>query len=225
MTNRVFILLFLSFCLFVPEGLYAADTAIIDRIQNRYAQTDAFDANFEQTLTHKESGTSETRKGRLQFQKPLLIRWQTEKPHEETLVVTGKEIWDYLPDEELAYRYNPALVQDSRSIIQVLTGQSALNRDFEVKGSTREQNLVKLHLFPNEPTPQLVEAWIWVDPETGFIRRANIVDFYGNSNDVKFGRFEPKQSIAPGQFRFSPPKGVEVEDLMDKDIGERALFK
>lgn len=194
-------------------------------IQKRYETLNSFSADFEQTLTHKESGSTEQRKGRLLFRKPLLIRWQTAKPHEETLVVTGKEIWDYLPDEEIAYRYPPSLVQDSRSIIQVLTGQSALTRDFDVKESGTEDGLVRLTLLPHEPAPQMVEATIWIEPESGYIRRAKIIDFYGNANDVRFTSFRPDTRIPAGEFRFTPPADVEVEDRIDRPVQERELFK
>ena len=212
--------------LFAQPGACADDAVrYADLVRTRYEALKSFVADFEQTLTHKESGAVEKRKGRLSFQKPLLIRWQTEKPHEETLVVTGKEIWDYLPDEDIVYRYPPNLVQDSRSIIQVLTGQSAMNRDFDVKVAGRDGGLVRLLLYPHEPTPQMVEAAIWVEPETGYIRRANIVDFYGNANDVRFTSFRPEARVAAAEFRFTPPAGVEVEDRIDRTIEERELFK
>ena len=83
--------------LLVASAAQAADIAAT--IQARYEKLRTFSATFEQTLTHKESGSVEKRQGNLLFQKPLLIRWQTDKPHEETLVVTHKEIWDYLADE------------------------------------------------------------------------------------------------------------------------------
>ena len=196
-----------------------------DLIRKRYETLKSFTADFEQTLTHKESGSVEKRNGRLLFQKPLLIRWQTARPHEETLVVTGKEIWDYLPDEDIAYRYPPSLVQDSRSIIQVLTGQSAMTRDFDVKVAGNEGDLVRLMLYPHEPAPQMVEATIWVDPASGYIRRAKIIDFYGNANDVRFTAFKPDARIAPAEFRFTPPADVEVEDRIDRTVQERELFK
>ena len=128
--------------LFWLSPAMAADLASV--IQERYETLKSFSADFEQTLTHKESGSVERRQGSLLFQKPLLIRWNTAKPHEETLVVTAKEIWDYLPDEEVAYRYPPSLVRDSRSIIQVITGQAALTKDFEVKPEGEEQGLACL---------------------------------------------------------------------------------
>ena len=198
---------------------------IANTIQARYEKLRTFSATFEQTLTHKESGSVEKRQGSLLFQKPLLIRWQTDKPHEETLVVTHKEIWDYLADEEIAYRYPLELVRDSRTIIQVITGQAALTKDFDVKEAGQENGLAKLHLYPKEPAPQMVEALLWVEPSTGYIRRASIIDFYGNSNDVRFTQFKPDTSLKESDFTFTAPKGVEVEDRIDRKVQEKELFK
>ena len=44
------------------------------------------------------------RSGTIAFKRPLLVRWETSAPHAELLMVTDREIWNYLPDEELAYR-------------------------------------------------------------------------------------------------------------------------
>ena len=209
--------------LLVASDAQAADIAAT--IQARYEKLRTFSATFEQTLTHKESGSVEKRQGNLLFQKPLLIRWQTDKPHEETLVVTHKEIWDYLADEEIAYRYPLELVRDSRTIIQVITGQAALTKDFDVKEAGQENGLAKLHLYPKEPAPQMVEALLWVEPSTGYIRRASIIDFYGNSNDVRFTQFKPDTSLKESDFTFTAPKGVEVEDRIDRKVQEKELFK
>lgn len=209
--------------LLVASAAQAADIAAT--IQARYEKLRTFSATFEQTLTHKESGSVEKRQGNLLFQKPLLIRWQTDKPHEETLVVTHKEIWDYLADEEIAYRYPLELVRDSRTIIQVITGQAALTKDFDVKEAGQENGLAKLHLYPKEPAPQMVEALLWVEPSTGYIRRASIIDFYGNSNDVRFTQFKPDTSLKESDFTFTAPKGVEVEDRIDRKVQEKELFK
>lgn len=204
---------------------FAADAGLINKIQSAYKQINAFEADFDQTLTHRESGSKEKRKGRIAFQKPLLIRWETAKPHEETLVVNSKEVWDYLPDEKLAYRYGPEVAQDSRSIIQVLTGQARLDKDFDVKRLGSENGLAKLQLFPRDPGPQMVEATVWVDPASGAIQRANVIDFYGNSNDVAFRSFKPQSGLDSGRFRFKPPKGTEVEDRVGEKVQERQLFQ
>ncbi len=176
-------------------------------------------------MTHKESGATEKRQGRILFRKPFQIRWQTSSPEKELLVVTDKEIWDYLPDEKLAYRYSPELLRDSRGIVQVLTGSAALNRDFDVRNAGSENGLTKLKLLPNEPVPQMIEAMIWVEPETGFIKRAALTDFYGNTNDVKLTGFRPDAGTNAADFKFAPPAGTEVEDRIDRNVPERELFK
>ncbi|GFH62562.1 MAG: outer membrane lipoprotein carrier protein LolA [Candidatus Desulfovibrio kirbyi] len=214
-----FTLTLLVFCL--SPLSHAA--ALTDDIQQRYAQTTSFSANFEQTLTHKESGAIEKRRGVLLFQKPLLIRWTTEKPHTEILVATRQEIWDYLPDEEIVYKYPLDMLKDSGGIIQVLTGQAALTKDFEVKSDGTENGLAKLRLYPKKPTPQLVEAVIWV--ESGYIRRTAITDFYGNTNDVRFTTFTPNAKTKASDFTFTPPKDVEMEDRTSAKTQEKELFR
>jgi outer membrane lipoprotein carrier protein len=206
----------------MPRAAGAAETAA--RIQKQYAAIKGFGADFEQTLTHRESGAVEKRKGTLLFQKPLLIRWETKNPHQELLVVTGKEIWDYLPDEDLAYRYPLSMVQDSRGIIQVLTGQAVLTQDFDVKSDGEEENFVRLKLYPREPGPQMVEAVIWADKTDGYIRRAELTDFYGNKNSVRFSSFNTQAQFRESDFHFTPPPGVEVEDHSKKKIQRRELF-
>ena len=180
-------------------------------------------ASFEQRLTHRESGSVEQRQGSLYFQKPLLIRWETSKPH-ELIVINEKEVWNYLADEEIAYRYSPQLVQDSRTIIQVITGQARLDKDFSVKVLGKDGNLQKLQLYPKEPTPELVEATLWIDPNSKLIRRATITDFYGNSNDISFTELNLNTKMSEDLFKFNAPKGVEVEDRIGKDIQEKKLF-
>ena len=212
----------------LPSCVASAQAAApreITQIKTTYAALQSFRAAFEQTLTHQESGKKEVRKGTLLFRKPLSIRWETNEGTQELLVVTPTEIWDYIPDEEIAYRYPPELVQDSRSIIQVLTGQAALDKDFDVTAEGRKGDFRVLHLYPKDPTPQMVEAQIYLD-DKGYIQRADIVDFYGNHNDVRFTAFSANARVADQDFRFTPPKGVEVEDrTQKKGVEERDLFK
>lgn len=222
------VILAVYIALFMGSSLVQAaqnNDELLTRIQNAYAKINTFEATFNQTLTHKESGSTEKRKGTIQFQKPLQVRWQTQKPHEETLIINSREIWDYLPDEQVAYRYSPSVAQDSRSVIQVVTGQAKINKDFDVKRAANDNGLVKLALYPKDPTPDMVEAAIWVDPANGIIQRTQVIDFYGNRNDIAFQAFKPGAKIPEKQFSFTPPKGVDVEDRVESGIREKALLR
>lgn len=205
-------ILFLALAIFLFSGSQCMADDIGRKIQDAYSKISSFEATFEQKLRHRESDTVETRKGKLLFQKPLSIRWVTEKPHEEVIVVNAREIWNYLPDEDLAYIYPPDAIGDANGIIPVVTGQARLHEDFDVKSAGKEGGLAKILLLPKSPTPQLVEATIWVDEKSGLIRRAAIKDFYGNGNEVRFLSFKPGVKVSQGQFNFKAPAGVEVED-------------
>lgn len=192
-----------------------AASSATGKIQAFYDSLNGFTANFSQTLEHRESGSKEVRNGKLIFKKPLLINWTTQKPNEESIIVNSREIWNYLPEEEVAYRYSPDMLRDSHSIIQVLTGAASLNKEFEVQAAGSEGKLAKLKLYPHEPTTQMVEAEIWVDETTGQIKRARIIDFYGNANDVTLSAFKPEKNLANSLFNFKPPAGIDVEDRGD----------
>ena len=214
---RILFCAFLILGLFV-QGASAADiSATVKNMQTAYAGMQSFRADFTQQLLQRESGVVEKRQGVILFQKPLRVRWETAAPHAELLMVTDKEIWNYLPDEELAYRYSRALAEDSRSLIQVITGQSALSRDFDVESAQSEDdgNLVHLLLYPKEPTTELTEAQIWLDPSTSLIRRVMVMDFYGNTNTIELQNLKPNASVADKDFQFTPPRGTEVEDHVE----------
>ena len=215
-------LLRIALCLFVLLAASSAGAsenvaAVAAKVQNAYADMKSFRAAFTQELLQRDSGTVQKRTGTIAFQRPLLVRWETAAPHAELLMVTDREIWNYLPDEELAYRYSRALAEDSRSLIQVVTGQSALTRDFDVEPADEnaQGGLIHLMLYPKEPTTDMTEAQIWIDPATSLIRRAMVMDFYGNTNTVELHDLKKNISLPASEFSFTPPKGTEVEDHVE----------
>ena len=214
----------------LPQAAFAAAAnsprlnAVVKEVQRVYGAMDAFQANFTQKLTHRESGSFEMRDGTLLFKKPLLVRWETSKPHAELLIINNRDIWNYLPDEKIAYRYAPELAKDSHTLIRVVTGQARLDQDFFVEEDGKEDGLLRLRLYPLEPTQQMVEAGIWVDPAAYLIKKANIVDFFGNGNEVTFTGLNTKQKLEEKSFDFAPPKGVAVEDRRKDGVREQ-MFK
>ena len=210
----------------LPASAAPSVSEVTAKTQAAYKALNDFRAEFTQELTHQESGTTETRTGTLLFRKPLLVRWESVPPHAELLLVGERDIWNWLPDEELAYRYSLDMVKDSRSLIAVLTGQSPLDRDFDVEfmnetpageDAAKERaagtlDAVHLLLYPRDPSPQMVEVQLWIDARSGFIRRAQVMDFYGNTNRITFTDFRPDERLSARDFTFTPPKGTEVED-------------
>ena len=128
-------------------------------------------ARFKAGAEPQESGTNEKPGRQAKFSETSTgIRWRTARPMRNTGCDRQGEIWDYLPDE-IVYRYPASMAQDSRSIIQVITGQAALTKDFKIKNLGNENGLVKWRFSPKEASPQMVKKRnIWVEPATGYIK-------------------------------------------------------
>ncbi|SHN66409.1 LolA family protein [Desulfovibrio litoralis] len=212
-----------SFAIY-PQNSFGAEQIAID-VQKKYDSMKSMKASFKQVLFHKESGNKEERTGIIEFKKPLLVRWETFMPSPELLLVTDKEIWNFFPDEEVAYKYSLDLVKDPKSIVRVITGLARLDQDFEIKDEGMENGLVKLRLYPHEPVQAFVEGVIWVDKSSSIIRRFRIMDFYANENDISFTDQEINPSIKDKEFQFSPPKDAHIEDRTDAKTTQKPLMQ
>jgi len=209
----MFLSLAAVFMLFFPAASEASATqARVAEIQRAYAALQAFSGTFTQELRHAESGAVERREGTLFFEKPLRVRWETKDPYPELLVVNDAEVWDYLPDESIAYRHSLDVIKDSRSMLQVITGQSRLDQDFTIEREADRNGFITLRLFPKEPSAQMVETLLLVDPRTSLLKSAEVIDFYGNVNKFEFIKITPNPTIPADAFRFAPPEGVTVEN-------------
>ena len=179
-------------------------------INKAYANLNSFTATFTQTLTNATAKTSETRTGTIHFKKPLLVRWESKGDSQELLIVTKKEVWDYFPDEEIAYRHPLSFAKDARTVIGIITGQTTIESNFTV--SSADASYQTLHLYPKDPTPQMTEVTIHIDPKTNLIRTVEITDFYNNTNKIEFDKMDTGVNLKDSIFAFTPPKGIKVQN-------------
>lgn len=206
------------YCLFIccmlilcsAQSLFAASLA--HELEKRYQSVTSLQANFVQRLVHLDSGAEETRNGMLVFQRPNNIYWEIEAPNSELIVLNNTALWNYLPKDKTVTKYRPEVSPETRMLLDVLTGQSALTTNFSITEIGRENGLVQLRLMPHEPSTQLTEAALWVDTQEKLVKKVQITDFYGNINEVRFVNLKINPAIKAGQFSFSPPKGVTVID-------------
>ncbi|NJB66826.1 outer membrane lipoprotein carrier protein [Desulfobaculum xiamenense] len=203
--------------LFQPVAAHADETdgnatEITASMQRQYEALGAFRADLVQKLTNAASGSTQTRTGTLVFKQPALIRWQTESPEPELLVVGSDRVWDYFPDEETAYRYTTDQVLGSKTMLRFLSGKARLDEDFYVSVVGRDNGYIKMELVPRDPEPSLVQAWLWLIPESKLLHRVVIVDFFGNENDVTLKSIVLNPELPASTFEFTPPKGTEILD-------------
>jgi outer membrane lipoprotein carrier protein len=203
----------LAALLLAGQAQSADVAAITAKVQKQYQALASFSANFTQTLTNAASKEREERSGRLVFAQPSLIRWETEKPEKELLVMGRDVVWNSFPEEKTAYRYAVEDVLGSKTMLRFLSGQGNLREDFAVKEEPgAPEGQVALKLTPREAEPGMVLAFVWVDLKTSMLARILIEDFYGNINDVTLANVKLNPSISKDQFIYAPPKDYSIFD-------------
>jgi len=180
-------------------------------VQAQYESVKSFTADFTQRLTNAASGETGTRSGTISFRQPRLIRWETKRGDDPELLVVGKDtVWDYYPEEKVAYSYPAEDILGSKTMLRFLSGTADLEEDFLVEEAA-ENGLVRIQLVPRRPEPSLVEASLWVAPGMWLLSRVRLVDFYGNVNDLELKNVVLNPDLPDALFAFKPPAGVEVQ--------------
>lgn len=211
MRNFIYVVVALCGLLFFASYAQAVDPAAV-AVQKRYAGLKTMRAEFTQVLTHQESGAVDNRTGVLYFATPLKVRWETESPVPELLLITPEAIWNAFPDEDMAYKYPADINEESSAIVRVVTGQSNLEKDFMIEKKGTENGVTTLLLYPRNPSQSMTEAELAVETKTGMIKHVTIVDFFNNKNAITFATQEIDPKLADDLFTFSPVKGMKVED-------------
>lgn len=219
---RFYILCCVCLLLF-PEFAQAASAA--KRVEKAYAVIQGMRAEFSQTLFHKESGAKEERKGVLYFKKPLLVRWENTSPLPELLLVGKDAIWNVFPEDEMAHKYALSMAEDSRSLVRVITGQAQLAQDFDLEEEGTDKGFLTLRLYPKEAVQSMVEALLWIDKQSGLIKKLRVYDFYGNENEIVFTRQELDPPMKDALFTYTPPKEYIVEDRSKDAAPQKPLLQ
>jgi outer membrane lipoprotein carrier protein len=185
---------------------------ISSHIQKQYQNLESFSSSFVQRLTNAATKEVEVRSGTITFAKPRKIRWETTEPEKELLLVGQDVVWDYFPEEQVAYKYAVEQVLQSKTMLRFISGEANLEEDFVIENQGDDNGLTKLKLIPKEPETNLVLAYIWVRPATHMLGKVLIVDFFGNGNELELSNMVMNSPLPLDVFTFTPPQGVQVED-------------
>ncbi len=190
---------------------------VIDRVQNRYEETEFLQARFRQVSTLKSIGESQSSEGRVFIRKPGRMRWEYEKPEPQVLISDGENFWVYTPSR------NQVIVSRAGEGIPVsaptafLAGKGRLRSEFKITWSRESgppedpsAETYRLDLSPRNPHPSLEQFVIEVRADDFNIVRSSIVDVFGNVTDVEFNEIVTDRPLPDDLFTFEIPRGVEI---------------
>jgi outer membrane lipoprotein carrier protein len=189
--------------------------AVTAEVQKRYDGAADFKARFTQTLTSAAMGRKTSSSGEVTFKKPGRMRWDYQKPDQNTYVTDGNVLWLYEPDDKQAFKQELKTSQ-LPAALAFLTGKGKLSNEFDIAFAAQatygSPGDYVLSLSPKTAQPQVKVILFVVDPRTFDVRESVITDAQGNVNDLVFADIRVNTKVPDTLFKWTPPAGVRVID-------------
>jgi outer membrane lipoprotein carrier protein len=171
-------------------------------------------AEFKQTVESPGLPGPQVEEGTVYFLRPGRMRWEYRRPPGKLAIADGRKTYLYLPEDRqllIAPLDEPGTNQ----------GMSILLRDrvdlvdgFAVswtREGTRDRSR-SLMLTPRSPRPEYQHLLIEPGPDH-LIRSFTSIDSLGSRISYRFTRVRRVEELDETLFRFTPPEGVEVQEL------------
>mgnify|MGYP006276995691 CR=1 FL=1 len=166
-----------------------------------------YQAHFTQTQTDDRGDTLGTATGTMALARPGKFRWQVETGGKQLIVTDGSTLWLY--DEDLKQvTIRPASEALQGTPAAMLSQKRTLTDTFEVADEGEQSGVQKLRLMPRAKESDFKDVTLWL--RTGAPVRMLIHDQLGGATDIIFSEVRSNTRLDAAQFRFVPPKGVEV---------------
>ena len=181
-------------------------------VDERYNRLRTLKAEFIET--YRGAGIERTETGTLWLKKPGKMRWEYRSPKEKLFVSDGQEAWFYVPGDRQVRKTQVRKLEDLRSPLAFLLGKTRLEKElqglsFATDQPTVEPGNVILRGVPKGMENRVSEVLVEVNPAHQ-IRRLVVQEVDGSTTEYEFRGIDEDGTVTDGQFRFTPPPGVET---------------
>lgn len=184
-----------------------ADAA--SELQNRLSKVNALSADFSQTVTSGAGKNVQQGSGTLQIKRPNLFRMESKMPQETLIVSDGKTLWYYDPFvQQATAQWVKDAVDNTPFVLLTSNDQS------HWKQYTVTQQADTFVLKPVASKSNIKQFDIRVDAN-GVLKNFSTTEKDGQTNLYAL-RNITNQTLPDSLFRFTPEKGVEVDDQRKK---------
>jgi outer membrane lipoprotein carrier protein len=200
-----------------PQPAQRPDAATVASwVQTFYDQTRTMSARFEQRYTNQVYQRTDVSRGRVQFRKPGMMRFDYDQPNGKVIASDGQRMVAYEPPEggQGAGQYYEQQMSQAQlpTALSFLMGTGRLGQDFTFRlldaAALGYRDGEVLELRSRRPTPQYSRILLFVDSaqaRRGVIHRIVIVDSANNRNQFNFSQQQFNTEIAESVFRYRPP--------------------
>lgn len=166
-------------------------------------------ADFTQVQSDEGGKVTGSSSGKLALSRPGRFRWSYEKPYSQLMVCDGKKIWLYDPDlAQVTVRSAEQALNGTPAAL--LSQKAMLSEAYTLQDGGSEAGASIVRLLPKSADGDFRSIELWL--AAGVPQRMRFHDQLGGRTDIRFSAIKSNPKLDEAQFRFTPPKGVEVVD-------------
>ncbi len=192
--------------LFLSSAAWA-DAA--SELRQRLSKVNVLSADYAQTVSSSDGKNVQQGSGTLKIKRPNLFRMDNKTPQENQIISDGKTLWFYDPFvEQVTANWVKDAVNNTPFVL-LTSDDSSHWVQYNV-----EQKADTFTLKPKAKQSNIKQFDIRIDSE-GVLRNFSTIEKDGQTN-LYILRNITNQPLADGVFKFSVPKGVELDDQRQK---------
>jgi outer membrane lipoprotein carrier protein len=185
---------------------------LAQRVDRHYNQLHSLQAGF--TETFEGLGMNRTESGTLLLLKPGRMKWNYTSPPGKIFLIDGNYAWSYIQGDSQVQRVSTKELDDLRSPLRFLLGRTKLEKELEsLKLDTGPGDRFTLTGVP-EGLEKRVERVTLIVTADGAINSMEIEETDGALTRFIFTGERPNAPIPAQDFRFTPPPGVPVVNML-----------
>lgn len=182
-------------------------------VEKALRSIESFQSEFTQVYYSSSVSTPLKEFGCVYYRKPGWMRWDYLEPEEKSIVVKGREIAYYFPEDNQVLYQSADESERESNIISLLTGERSILEDYRVEPAmfpASGSNLEQIKLIPKNEAESESYVLLEIDKDNYFIRKAIFFDWTGNKQEFSFTEMKTDISLPEDIFELDLPPGVEV---------------
>ena len=219
LSNRILLTNFLFLISFIAVNFsYAGESEltleqILDRVEQHYTGK-SFQAEFIQESTIKAMEIVDYASGRIFVRYPGMMRWEYEKPEEQTIITDGHKLWIHRPaDNQVLTGSAPAFFGNGKGA-SFLSDIKLVRQKFKISlEDSKESLFYELNLQPLEKKLDVADIRLSITKNTFTVVRIITYNTYGDENRIEFANHQFNVKLNDSLFSFEIPPGSDVLQL------------
>ena len=208
------LLLCLPQSVFAARAASTATTTGTPELKALLAPVSSLQGNFQQVIKSEAGRQLQTSAGKIWLKKPGQFRWEVLGNEPRLIVADGKKVWDYDKDLDQVTIQKLNKAQTAAPIFFLTGDVNSLDIDFKIN----KLPLIDGHCLKNSDScfelhPKNSEGsfqWIKIGFKAKILNEMELLDQLGQVSLFSFKQMQLNPNIPDSQFRFTPPKGVDV---------------